>query len=189
MSLLQASSPATVTDYPKSQEPAWDKWLIPGWYYTVVTTTVANVGNIYYIPIFVSATKTYTRICCNVTTGAAGNADLRIFAWNNGVPGALILSAGTVDTAAAAHKEIVINITLKRGYYYLAIRCTAAPTLAGPDKASAVVPPVPGQGRVAIVEYPSKYVIPRSNAAYADPAPAPDSMAEANYAFVYLKSA
>ncbi|GAI93500.1 unnamed protein product, partial [marine sediment metagenome] len=116
-------------DYPKKLKPDVVRWVVPGWYSNAYYSVAVTPGRIYYTPIFVVETTTYIRIAIDVDTEVAGSADLRIFAWENGLPGALILSAGTVDTTEDGKKEITIAQELTRGYYFLAIRCSANPTL------------------------------------------------------------
>lgn len=159
-------------DFPKKLKPGIGEihWECPGWYAAESDFQLFVAERIYYIPIFVSEAHTYIRIGVEVSTGAVGTADLRIFAWNNGVPGALILSAGTVDTTIIGIKEIVINQLLTRGYYFLAIRCTAAPILMGLYTATAISTPVPGY--YAGVGMP-RLVILYLSAAYTDPAITP----------------
>lgn len=176
---------AAGADYPNKLKPAVARYVIPGWYAEDLTTAIVDAGRIYYIPIFVSETTTYIRIGIRVGTGVVGTADLRIFAWNGGLPAALILSAGTVDTSVAAWVEIVINQQLTRGYYFLAMRCTGAPTLYGPLVVAAVTPPVPGFATTGVPSV--REVVLYVDAAYANPAPAPTGVVRAVYAFVILR--
>ena len=171
--------------HPMKLKPAVTRWVIPGWYVNAASTQAFAADTITYIPIFVSETTTYIRIGIEVTTLSAGTADLRIFAWNNGVPGALILSAGTVDTGTTGLKELTISQQLTRGYYFLAIRCTGTPTLQVPDITRAIMPPVPGFGATGTPPIP--YVGLGVVAAYADPAPAPNSVRDARWAAVILR--
>jgi len=176
---------AVPPDYPRSLKPNIVRWILPGWYVAYFLSTQLAAGRIYYIPIFVTETTTYIRIGCNVTTLSAGNADLRIFAWENGLPGALILSAGTVSTGTTGAKEIVISQQLTRGYYFLAIRCDATPKFTTPSITYAITTPVPGMSTYAGPE--AKWIIPIVDAAYADPAPAPTGMMSANFAPLTLR--
>lgn len=171
--------------YPMKLKPAVPRWVLPGWYVESEAPIAAGEGFIFYIPIYVSEITTYIRIATYVEIGAVGTADLRIFAWSDGVPGALILSAGTVDTETAGEKEIIISQELSPGYYFLAIRCTGAPTLYGPDPLSAVVPPVPGFAEVLGTNV--WRVVLYAIAEYADPAPAPTGGASVSYAMVTLR--
>ena len=175
----------TAPDHPQKLKPALTRWVTPGWYMRVPTSSTATAELIYYIPIFVEETTTYIRIGTQVATAAAGTADLRIFAWDNGLPGALILSAGTVDTGTTGYKEITISQQLTRGYYFLAIRCSAAPDLRGPDDTQPVAPPVAGFNTAGPA--PSDYPIQTVAAAFADPAPAPTDGVFPHCAYVRLR--
>lgn len=177
--------PAWVADYPQKLKPAVTRYVIPGWYAAVSTVRGMTAGRIYYIPIFVEETTTYIAICINVETLDAGTADLRIFVWDDGLPGALILSAGTVDTGGTGAKEIAISQELTRGYYFLAIRCSANPSLWGLDSASAISSPVAGLYTSSSAKTP--YVILYVTAAYTDPAPAPADATDVYFVVVYLK--
>ena len=153
---------------PQIIKPAVVRWVMPGWFIYTTSTFLTTAARIYYTPIYVSETTTYIRIGLEVTTGVAGTADLRIFNWTNGLPSSLVLSAGTVDTTAAALVEIVIAQQLTRGYYFLAYRCSAAPTLRVVVGCSAPCSSLNLTGSPTTSQI-TMYV----DAAYADPAPAP----------------
>lgn len=172
-------------DYPFKLKPAITRYVLPGWYIGEKGTHIPVVGMIYYIPIFVTETTTYTRICMDVKNEAAGTADLRIFNWNNGLPGSLVLSAGTVNTGTIGAKEIIIAQQLTRGYYFVAYRCTAAPTLHCAETSYALTVPIPGLVDSSAIRI-SKIVLTVS-AAYADPAPAPTGALDAWASAIYLK--
>jgi hypothetical protein len=174
-------------DFPRRLRPSLTRYVLPGWFVSFSTLTTMTSGRIYYIPIFVSETTAYDRICINVYSEASGTADLRVFAWSNGLPGSLILSAGTVDTGSSGEKSISINLTLGRGYYFLAVRCSSTPTLYGPNTGYAVVPPVQGFSTSGGPACGS--VVLTVDAEYSDPAPTPTGGATAPYAVVYLREA
>ncbi|GAI88822.1 unnamed protein product, partial [marine sediment metagenome] len=92
------------------------------------------------------------------------------------------------DTGAAGKKEIIIDQVLNRGYYFLAIRCTAAPTLRGLDDTFPLFFPVSGQ-TLTPSEPLVDAIIPVAIAAYADPAPAPTDLFKVAYCFVSLREA
>ena len=172
-------------DYPQKLKPAVTRWVMPGWYIAGGDDAAMAADRIYYTPIFVQETTTYIRIGICVKTAVAGTADLRIFNWTNGLPGALILSAGTVDTGTTGDKEITISQQLTRGYYFLAVRCTANPTLLGPSSISAISTPVAGS--ITSLSLTVRSVIPYVDAVYADPAPTPTDITYALYATVSLR--
>ncbi|KKL27238.1 hypothetical protein LCGC14_2387220, partial [marine sediment metagenome] len=174
-------------DFPEKVKPAVTRWVIPGWFFNGSLNDVANAGVIFYVPIFVEETTTYIRIGINVQTAVSGDADLRIFNWSGGLPGALVLAAGTVSHATTGNKEITISEELTRGYYFLAIRCSGSPTLKGIDRSdNGVVPPVAGlAGGLSFDNFFN--MIPIKTAAYADPAPTPDSITSPSKVFVRLR--
>ena len=105
-----------------------------------VTTFALTANRLYYFPFFCPDSTTFTRIGINVTSTAAGNARLGIYANSNGVPsGAPILDAGTVDVSTTGEKEIVISQALGVGWYWLAIVSDVAPTLTAENIATAVL--------------------------------------------------
>ena len=171
-------------DLPKKLKPALVRWVLPGWWAYISYNIAITAGRIYYIPIFVSETTTYIRIGVWVGTISAGTADLRIFAWNDGVPGALLLDAGTVDTGILGAREQTISHQLAQGFYFLAFRCTGTPSLAGIDGTYGVKPPV--AGFETSMGVPAG-IIPFVDAVYANPAPAPTNVAAVTFACVRLR--
>lgn len=166
-------------------KPPVVRWVMPGWWSHGSSDGVVTAGRIYYAPIFVPKPTTYDRIgiYCRVGDGAGGLADLRIFEWDNGVPGALVLSAGTVNTNANGAKEIVINQELY-GLYFLAVRVDQTPTLSGVAGTSSTfvsaTAPTNAQGG-------PHYVVLYDDAAYADPAGAVDGGERMSFAIVKLR--
>ncbi len=70
-------------------------------------------------PFFVPVTATYTGIAIHVTTAAAlTEARLGIYNDNTGVPGSLVLDAGTVATTSTGAKEITISQSLSGPAWY-----------------------------------------------------------------------
>ena len=173
------------TDFPKKLKPALTRYVVPGWYIYAQSTATVTAGRIYYIPIFVEETTTYIAIGVRVSTAVAGTADLRIYNWSDGVPGSLVLSAGTVDTGTTGAKEIIISQQLTRGYYFLALRCSAAPTFYGINSDCAVATPVAGLMTAGVPN--ANYIVLTVSAAYADPAPAPTGAEAGQHVCVYLR--
>lgn len=176
---------AVPPDYPMILKPNLVRYVLPGWYSGGMAKQLVQSDRIYYIPIFVTETTTYTAIGIRVGTGSVGTADLRIYAWENGLPGALILNCGTVSTSPASFKETAITQQLTRGYYFLAIRCTATPSLYAPSADYAIAPPVPGMYTSPNPLDPR--VIPSADGSCTDPARAPTVMNNASFASVYLR--
>jgi len=95
------------------------------------TRTLALVDATMYAMLFyVNESHAYDRIAVHVTTRAApSNIQLGIYEDSAGVPGNLILDAGNVSGASTGGKEININQTLARGWYWLAAVSDSTPTL------------------------------------------------------------
>ena len=175
-------------DYPQPLAFAGARWVIPGWLVNNLSDFNPNSGKIYYLPIFVAKDTTFIRIGVKVTgaAGAGERLDLRIFAWDNGVPGSLILDAGDIDFNTVAIHEIVIAQTLSRGYYFLAMRATSAVgLLAGVATGNVVNSPVQG---FAVSCGSTLYNCTLTyTGAWADPATAPDAASGWNFLSIYLR--
>lgn len=120
-----AADPAWDTvDYPRKLKPNLTRWVIPGWAAPSSDTQVPGSGVIYYVAIFVSELTTYDKIGVYVdVAGIAGSAaEMRVYAWNGGVPGAQVLNAGSVTTTTTGERSVDISLSLARGYYFLALR-------------------------------------------------------------------
>lgn len=96
------------------------------WYSTPAgssgTSTLANLdANLQ--PFFVPVTTTFDRICTEITTGVA-SALVRLAIYNShtdGLPGTVLLDAGTVSAGAAAFVSATISQSLSPGLYWLAV--------------------------------------------------------------------
>ncbi len=121
-------------------------WHIPGWYYAGFGTVVPMFGVLYYIPIYVPRTTTYTGIGINVNTPAPAGKLARLGIYNNslGAPSALVLDAGTVPVDSTGDKIITISQQLAAGNYWLAYVTDHAPTLTSPSTAGAISPATTG---------------------------------------------
>lgn len=94
------------------------------------TPAAAMVANtLYGTPFVCRYPTTFTRIGIDVTTGAAGLARLGIYQVTGGLPAALVLDAGTVDTTSIATVEATISQFLPMGVYVLAAIFNATPTV------------------------------------------------------------
>ena len=182
------NTPISLYDYPEKLKPAITRWRVPGWQaHAIFETVQLNANQIVYQPIFVSEPTTFIRVAVKVITSKAGETlDLRLFEWNNGVPGALIEDFGNVSLAAVAIVEIVINRLLPRGYYFLARRTTSAVggVLAGIDVAQGFQ--APGLGIASACGGAFKPIL-TVTAAWADPAPAPTGSQYASECAIYLR--
>jgi len=100
------------------------------------TTGTVSANAFYCSPIYLMGTV--TRIGIEVTTGSAGACRLGLFTNNNGVPGSLILDAGTVDTTNIAIVEATISpIVLRNEWIWMGAVFDATPTVrtGGPSMA------------------------------------------------------
>lgn len=92
-----------------------------GPYNNAFTNVAQATGNLHAIPFFVPEAHTFDRILINVATAGVGPIRLGIYNDTGKVyPGALLLSAGTVDSAVLGDLAIIISQTLQSGIYWLA---------------------------------------------------------------------
>ena len=86
------------------------------------TGYLTGVGYLRCKQISIPTTITVDRIAVDIQAAGWAGAVVRlgIYESDNGVPGALILDAGTVDATSTGTKTITISQTLAAGYYYLA---------------------------------------------------------------------
>jgi hypothetical protein len=107
---------------PKGPQPTF----VSGKYYTtniaVTTGTAQTLNRMNSLPFWVHATTTFDRIGIRVTATSAGSTiRLGIYSANaSNEPDALVLDAGTVDSATATgNQEITIDQELTPGLYFL----------------------------------------------------------------------
>jgi hypothetical protein len=100
--------------------------MVSGYYYrpagsnSSVSPAEDRVG---FLPLFVPTTTTFDRMAIRTggTFSGSGVVRLGIYSDSNGVPGSLVLDAGTVATSAASTTyEITISQTVAPGLYWLA---------------------------------------------------------------------
>ena len=114
----------------KLKLPGVPRYVLPGWENDAFDTATVTAGELVYTPILVSETTTYTMIWIRVEDPpVAGLCRMGVYRFQDGIPGALVLDAGTVSTTPPGVKEIAISLTLQPGYYFLARVCDAAPNL------------------------------------------------------------
>lgn len=118
------------------------------------SSSAATAGQLHAYPLIINrASQAFDRIGINVNTGATGSTvRLGIYADSGGLPGALLVDAGTVDTATAGDKVLTIAQTLSRGRYWVAaVAQGGAPTLGTVTGVSPYVgkPTVSGSGHTA----------------------------------------
>jgi photosystem II stability/assembly factor-like uncharacterized protein len=170
---------------PGQLTPAITRYSMPGWSpITVTASFTATGGVIYYLPFFVANTTTFNDISVATSSLNTVTIDCRCYAWNNGVPGAQIANIGTFSWAVAfGTRTIVINLTLQRGFYFMAFRPSGnvinilAVTGGAPVY---TMPPNNNFGAGAFINYSTLFV----SAALADPAPAPTGLDNNNIHFI-----
>jgi hypothetical protein len=82
---------------------------------TGTTTTGLSANNLYGIPFYAPGTAGYTSIGLEITTGAAHSGRLGIYADNGaGLPGALVLDAGTIDCSSTGYKSVGLVLVGRR---------------------------------------------------------------------------
>jgi hypothetical protein len=93
-------------------------------------TTQPNGAELRVTPIVIRETMTIDRIGVEVTTVGSAGSVTRLGVWrdNNGVPGLLLLDAGTVDSTTTGLREITISQLLTPGIYWLGACSQGSPT-------------------------------------------------------------
>lgn len=171
-------------------KPNIARYAMPGWNMTRgdLSQPVSN-GVIYYIPFYYSTTTTATAVSVDVTTAVGGSTiDLRVFAWNDGVPGALFANLGTVSSAATGVQSLAINVTFPQGLYFMAMRANAAVAVIGNNFSYPIAGPVgamASSNNPPFNNYCDEFIM-TVTAAYADPAPAPTGI-QTGFPFFLLK--
>ncbi len=120
--------------YPNPSVNAPTIKLLSGYYYSSLGAagSAAVVQNTLTLSPFVVPTSTaFDRIGVNVATGAGSTTvRLGVYADSNGIPGALVFDAGTIDSSGTGIKTLTISQTLAAGRYWLAaVAQGGSPTL------------------------------------------------------------
>ncbi len=101
--------------------------LIDAW-----TTLVVLTNRLYASLLYVPYRTNITRIGLEVTTAQAG-AQARLGLYevndNNGEPGSLIVDGGLVSANTIGLKEVVVNLNLNPGWYYMAAAFVGTPSV------------------------------------------------------------
>jgi hypothetical protein len=83
-----------------------------------------TLNQVYVRPFLVSVRRAFDRIALNVSVAATGGSGgvirLGIYSPGTGVPGALLVDAGTASSESTGVKEMTISVTLDPGVYWLA---------------------------------------------------------------------
>lgn len=115
---IVASPLSSVRQLPKVS----GQWYPPANMIIAPSSSLTLTANqLWALPFYVDTTQTYTRIGVRVNGADAGKAiRLGIYSDSSGVPGALVLDAGTVSTTSTGLQEITISQSLTPGWYWLA---------------------------------------------------------------------
>lgn len=109
--------------------------LKSGWYAVAAggTDTLVIAGALFYAPLLIEKACTVDRIGLEVTGAGAATCVIRlgIYADDGGVPGSLIIDAGTIDGTSATYQEITISQALSVGRIWLTCvqQVTGTPTV------------------------------------------------------------
>lgn len=97
---------------------------------TALTTLALTASRIYFIPFIVPARVTVTGLAINVTTAAAGTAQVGIYDSANFRPNSLLGSVTNLDTGTTGVKSGNVNVPLIPGrLYWVALATSAAATV------------------------------------------------------------
>lgn len=107
---------------------AEEVYVLPGWIIRTLSVASVSANEMYSCPIYVAKRWTFSALKCKVTTERPDSAArLGIYAAvanNAGLAaggGALVLDAGTVSCVSSGEKEIVTEVTLDPGWYFLVL--------------------------------------------------------------------
>lgn len=106
---------------PYGQRPRSGGYIVP----LGSTSSGALTSTVRAAPVEISASCTADRIGIEITTLQSGSTvGLAIYAEDTatGLPGALVLDAGTIDSSGTGFKEITISQSLSAGRYWLGCR-------------------------------------------------------------------
>jgi len=118
-----------------TSSPAFHPGYQSGQYYSTPTEntsfTALTANILYATPFYVPQATTFTKISCQVISGAAGtHCELGIYSNSNGVPHSLEYDCGNVATATTGNKEITgLSLALSAGWHFLVVASDGAPTL------------------------------------------------------------
>lgn len=95
-----------------------------GWYSSLsgsIDTRTLNEDRGFWVPVVVDRSLTVDRIGLELTSTATGSPVVRlgIYSDSSGVPGTLLLDAGTIDGTSATYQEITISQALTAGRWWL----------------------------------------------------------------------
>jgi hypothetical protein len=122
--------------YNQQSQPLWGPLPAVGNYYhgghprSIVTTFAPAANRLYAIPYIVDYPMSFDFMSFKVTTlETNGEARLGIYNDLNGVPGSLLVDAGTVATTGTGIKTLAIDQALSPGLWWLGIVFNTVATL------------------------------------------------------------
>tara|TARA_B110000285_G_scaffold231004_1_gene298670 strand:+ start:332 stop:1660 length:1329 start_codon:yes stop_codon:yes gene_type:complete len=123
-----------------------ETWSVPGWSIEYTTGGYIYPGRIYYTPIFVSDTTTYTGLGIQMGSQFVNVFDLKVgmYSWSNGLPDTLMYELGTFETNIPSGHIISNSFTLNPGYYFLTYVASSGSAIY-PNSATRYSPPVSGK--------------------------------------------
>lgn len=89
-----------------------------------ISVNALTLNALYLVPFEVGKAARFDRIACEVTTAGGAGALCRMGIYDtavDGMPGNLVIDAGTIDGNVVAAAELVINTQLNTGFYWLGI--------------------------------------------------------------------
>jgi hypothetical protein len=122
---------------------------------------VPTVGTLYAIPFWVGATATYDRIATNIGTAGSAGAVTRLGIYNvaaSGLPGTLVLDAGTVDSTTTGDKNITISQSLSPGVYFTVMLTNDAAVRWRAIGSGPVINPMTWFGNTGPVEHVDRFL-------------------------------
>lgn len=145
--ILTSNGLTSLPSWQTLQQPTFSPGHVSGTYFgptnfsrDAETNLTVTSNRLYALPIFVPQDSTYTGIGISVTTIGGSSARLGIYENLGGVPGDLLLDAGTVPTTTTGAKEISISEDLTSGWYWLTMVFNGAATISATDTNINVLP-------------------------------------------------
>lgn len=160
-------------------------WVRPGWSVPGFTSSAIVDNRVYYTPIWLDRSTSFTRLGLNVSIAGAALSVARLGIYAAIIdgggklqPDTLTLDAGTVVVDSTGGKEIVISLTLMAGYHFLVISTDGVPSLfrvAGGNPG--IIPVIT---RAVSPAQTSGHILTRNvvdgASAFVDPSPSPDAI-------------
>ncbi len=189
-----AAIPAHAPMMPQIDDVGLTSWNIPGWGMGSMGNAVIGADDLWYLPVYVERSRTFTQIGLHVIIAGAGGtvARLGIYAATfdgsgDLTPGALTLDAGTVSVATTGQKSIAISVTLAQGFHFFAISSDGTPTMTRPSSSGVTQPVTAIRNAINSAHAPNFRVdVVDGAAALPDPAPTPTDQGTSSAVWVQI---